>query len=103
MKKKKKNAQGKEKKAKEKRKTITSVVLKCLDKNPEANVQTISDTIVANGLKSKFNKAHLAWYKYQIRKGKLHLPSGRELPPKKKKEKKAKKNKKNKKSKKSKK
>ena len=71
-----------EKKPKEKRKTISSLVLAYLDKKPGAETKEIYDHIVANGFPdTKFNKSHLAWYKYQVRQGNLALPSGKALPP----------------------
>ncbi len=83
MAKSKKSTKKKEGKDKPKRKTITSVVLAYLDKKPQAETMEIYNAIVAAGFPTtKFNKSHLAWYKHQIRKGKLKLPSGRDLPKK---------------------
>lgn len=60
--------------------TITSAVLEILAKNPSADTQEISTQLKKLGFDSKFNKKHLAWYKYQIRKGKFVLPGGAKLP-----------------------
>lgn len=72
------------KKVKEKKKkvTITSLVLGYLGRKPKAETKEIYDHIVKNGFpNTKFNKQHLAWYKYKVRKGDMQLPGGKQLPP----------------------
>jgi len=84
MAKKKRSTKAKDdgKKKKKKRKTIQSVVLKCLAKDENMSVEDIREVLVENGMeKSKFNVSHLAWYKYQVRKGNLELPNGKQLSP----------------------
>ncbi len=84
MAKKSKSSEKAEKKDKPKKKrvTITSIVLACLDKDPEMECLDIYHKIVAGGFPdTKFSKSHLAWYKYKVRKGELKLPSGKALPP----------------------
>lgn len=72
---------AKEEQKKGSKNTIASVVLKCLDKNPAAQTKEIFDAIVAAGHKdTKFNKQHLAWYKFMLRKGRYQLPSGKAFP-----------------------
>ena len=71
-----------DKTSKPKRITISSLVLAYLDKKPTAETREIYEHLVANGFPdTKFGKTHLAWYKYQVRKGNLKLPSGKTLPP----------------------
>jgi len=71
----------KDKDAKTPRVTVTSIVLAALSKNPAADTQEVFNALKAAGKgDSRFNKSHLSWYKYQIRKGKFELANGAELP-----------------------
>jgi hypothetical protein len=80
-KKEKNSKEDKEKGKKRKKTTISFLVCAYLDKKPDADTKEVRDHIVENGFPdTKFNKSHLAWYKYQLRKGKLKLPSGKEFP-----------------------
>ncbi len=60
--------------------TITEAVLELLAQNPHASSQEIRAALVKKFPKTKFGKAHLAWYKYQVRHGNLQLPHGKVLP-----------------------
>ncbi len=76
-----KKTDKKKDKVKKKRITITSVVLAYLDKKNKAECKEIYDHLVLNGFPdTKFNKQHLAWYKYKIRKGEFKMPSGKPFP-----------------------
>ena len=56
--------------------TIGFVVLNALAKNPDLKTEDILPQVLKNHPESKFNSAHLAWYKHQVKVGNYILPSG---------------------------
>lgn len=55
--------------------TIGRVVLDHLAKNPTADTVEVDKIVRKSHPDSKFNKAHLAWYKHQIKVGNYILPT----------------------------
>ena len=53
--------------------TIGSIVLGILQKNSSPNLDELTKTILNKFPDSKFNKAHLAWYKHQVKNGAYNL------------------------------
>ena len=64
--------------------TIGNMVLTALDKDPGLKCETITKVVLKKFPDSKFNTAHLAWYKHQVKVGNYILPScvGEEKVPK---------------------
>lgn len=68
-------------KRKSKKPSIKVIVLNALAENPDITCEELGKLVRAVHPDSAFKKTHLAWYKYMIRKGKLKLPGGVQLPP----------------------
>ena len=68
-------------KRKSKKPSIKTIVLNALAENPDIECEELGKMVRAVHPNSAFQKTHLAWYKYMIRKGKLKLPGGVQLPP----------------------
>ena len=58
-----------------KRGTIGHFVLTQLSKNADVSVEVLIKGVLKTHPDSHFNKAHLAWYKHQIKVGRYVLPS----------------------------
>ncbi len=58
-----------------KRGTIGHFVLTSLSKNPAVTTKALIKVIKKRWPDSAFNPAHLAWYKYQVAKGRYILPT----------------------------
>lgn len=60
--------------------TIGNMVLTALAGNKDLKTEDISKKILKKFPESKFNSAHLAWYKHQVRVGNYILPTGTSAP-----------------------
>ena len=58
-----------------KRGTIGCLVLDALAKNPDLKTEDILPGVKKISPDSKFNPAHLAWYKHQVKVGNYVLPN----------------------------
>lgn len=56
--------------------TIGFIVLNALAKNPDLKTQDILPQVLKEHTESRFNSAHLAWYKHQVKVGNYILPGG---------------------------
>lgn len=61
--------------------TIGNMVLTALAKNPDLKTEDILPAIKAKFSDSKFNPAHLAWYKHQVKNGNYILVKDAEKTP----------------------
>lgn len=56
--------------------TIGHMTLTALAKNPDLKTEDILPQVLKKFPESKFNSAHLAWYKHQVKVGNYILPRG---------------------------
>ena len=54
--------------------TIGYIALEILRDHPDATAEDIGKVILKSFPESKWNKSHLAWYKHQVRSGKIAYP-----------------------------
>ena len=62
--------------------TIGHMVLTALAKNPDLKTKDILPKILKKFPESKFNEAHMAWYKHQVRRKNFILPKVEAAPKK---------------------
>lgn len=62
--------------------TIGHMVLMALAKNPDLKTKDILPKILKKFPESKFNEAHMAWYKHQVRRKNFILPKVEAAPKK---------------------
>ena len=60
---------------KQKKMSITQLVLNTLRKDPEITFEGMTEKVLKLNPKSAWKGTHFAWYKYQIREGRYSLPS----------------------------
>lgn len=61
--------------------TIGSIVLAVLQKDTNPDLDGLTKTILKKFPDSKFNKAHLAWYKHQVKRGNFVLLNDTDQKP----------------------
>lgn len=62
------------KQKKEKKISITQLVLNTFRKEPEITYEGMTEIVLKHNPASKWKGTHFAWYKYQIREGRYALP-----------------------------
>lgn len=60
--------------------TIGNMVLTALASNPNLKTEDIQKKVLVKFPDSKFNTAHLAWYKHQVKVGNYILPKDEPKP-----------------------
>lgn len=56
--------------------TIGHIVLTSLANSPDVKLEDLTKKVLKKFPESKFNAAHLAWYKHQVKQGNYVLPIG---------------------------